>query len=64
MKKVQVRMLAAEMEAQVVHTLMYTGRLAAVKAYKHMTGCRLMDAKEAVDRLARAIQPGPTGYVE
>ncbi|MFK7925040.1 MAG: hypothetical protein AB8H47_23995 [Bacteroidia bacterium] len=50
--------LMPELEQEVMATLMYQGKIAAIKLYLKYTNCRLNQAREAVDRLAMTIVPG------
>jgi hypothetical protein len=60
MVKVQYRALAPGIEQEVIATLIYKGRMRAIYVYMSLTGARLEQAREAVDRLALTIEPGPS----
>ena len=59
MEKMQVKRLAAQHKAEVMMTLIYQGRMPAIKLYIQYTGCRVEDAQRAIERLGQEIQPGP-----
>ncbi|MEL6845853.1 MAG: hypothetical protein AAFP02_21815 [Bacteroidota bacterium] len=46
------------MERDLMDTLTYKGKIAAMKLYIEYTGARVKDAKYAIDRLGREIEPG------
>ena len=58
MVKVQYKPLAPSMERDLMDTLTYKGKIAAMKLYIEYTGARVKDAKYAIDRLGREIEPG------
>ena len=43
---------------EVIATLVYQGKIAAIKLYMKLADCRLQQAKNAVERIGREIQPG------
>lgn len=43
---------------EVTSTLIYKGRIAAIKLYMKLAKCRLQEAKNAVEKIGRNIQPG------
>ncbi|MEL6670654.1 MAG: hypothetical protein AAFR61_00620 [Bacteroidota bacterium] len=58
MDKSRVRHLQPEMRQEVILTLIYKGKVPAIKLYMKHTGCRLTEAKGAVERLGFEIEPG------
>lgn len=58
MVKVLVRTLQPVQEQEVVATLIYKGRLQAIRAYMKASGCAVEEARIAVDKLASEIEPG------
>ena len=52
------QVLKPQMEQEVVATLVYNGKIAAIKLYMKYADCRLRDAKQAVEKLALDIEPG------
>ena len=61
MGKVQknIRAIAPQIEQEVATTLIYKGKIEAIKMYKQLTKCRLQEAKDAVERIGQEIEPGP-----
>ncbi len=57
-EKVQIQSLVPELEQEVMATLVYNGKIAAIKLYRKYANCRLSEAKYAVDRLGMEIVPG------
>ena len=53
--------IQVEKRQELVFTLMYKGKVAAIKQYISLTNCRVREAMKAIDRLAMDIEPGPTG---
>ncbi len=58
MVKLQIQPLAPKLEQQIRDILTYEGKIAAISMYKRETGCRLKEARAAVDRIERDIEPG------
>lgn len=58
MQKMRNLMLSPQKEQEVIGTLTYKGKLAAIKLYLEYTGCRLKEAKVAVEKLGTDIEPG------
>jgi ribosomal protein L7/L12 len=59
MEKTQINPLRMQQEQEVITTLTYQGKIAAIKKYMKFSGARLDQAKMAVERLAQEIEPGP-----
>lgn len=57
-EKVQILPLMPELEQEVMATLVYNGKIEAIKLYRKYANCRLSQAKYAVDRLSLEIVPG------
>ena len=58
MDNMQQRPLMPDMEQEVMATLIYKGKIAAIKLYMNYANCRLRQAKEAVEKLGMEILPG------
>ncbi|MEO0895548.1 MAG: hypothetical protein AAFY71_04090 [Bacteroidota bacterium] len=58
MVRVQYKPIEPKLEKDILDLLTYKGKIPAMKRYIEMTGARVHDAKVAVDRLSREIQPG------
>jgi ribosomal protein L7/L12 len=58
MENLQIQALMPEHEQEVMATLVYKGKIAAIKLFMKYADCRLSHAKIAVDRLGREIVPG------
>ena len=58
MEKMMVSFLKPDKEQEVVSTLIYEGKIAAIKLYMKYASCRLREAKVAVEKLGRDIEPG------
>lgn len=58
MQKMRNLMLSPQKEQEVIGTLTYKGKLEAIKLYLAYTGCRLKEAKVAVEKLGQDIEPG------
>ena len=59
MNKSQSKLLTHRKEQEVIDALVYKGKIAAMKLYMEFTGCRLGEAKQAVNKLGQDIEPGP-----
>lgn len=55
----QLPCLSPELREAMLTTLIYKGRVAAIKLYKEHTSVRLTEAKELVEKLVQEIEPGP-----
>ncbi|MDX2247700.1 MAG: hypothetical protein SF052_13030 [Bacteroidia bacterium] len=53
-----IKPLRPEMEQEIIATLIYKGKIAAIRMFMEYTECRLRDAKAAVEKIGREIQPG------
>lgn len=58
MENLQIQALMPEHEQEVMATLVYKGKIAAIKLFMKYTDCRLNLAKIAVDKLGQEIVPG------
>lgn len=58
MEKMNIKPLRPEMEQEIIATLIYKGKIAAIRMFMEYTECRLRDAKAAVEKIGREIQPG------
>lgn len=58
MEKMLVKELRPEFVQEVVSTLTYKGKIAAIKLYMNYADCRLREAKMAVDKMSNEIEPG------
>lgn len=58
MNKVQVTSVAPHLEQIIVEALTSAGKFVAIKRYIKETGCRLAEARRAVDRISENIMPG------
>ncbi len=58
MVRVQFKPIAPQLERDILDLLTYKGKIAAMKRYIEITGARVHDAKIAVDRMSRNIEPG------
>ncbi len=54
----QLPSMSPELREAMMTTLIYKGRVAAMKLYKEQTTARLFEAKEVVEKLAQEIEPG------
>ena len=56
----QVRKIGLPLKRQqeIINTLVYKGKIAAIKLYMKYADCRLVQAKTAVEKMANEIQPG------
>lgn len=59
MEKRQHKLLTPEAEQEVRETLIYQGKIAAIKLYMKYVPCRLSEAKKAVEKIGESIEPGP-----
>ncbi|MEZ4776086.1 MAG: hypothetical protein R3D00_23130 [Bacteroidia bacterium] len=58
MEKLNSKALMPEMEQEIIATLTYKGKIAAIRLFMEYTDCRLKEAKIAVEKIGREIQPG------
>ncbi|MEO1449860.1 MAG: hypothetical protein AAFV07_10045 [Bacteroidota bacterium] len=58
MNKVQVKSPSPVLEQTIVEALINAGKFVAIKRYIKETGCRLTEARIAVDRISENIMPG------
>ena len=58
MEQVRKIDLMPTQQQEVIATLVYKGKIAAIKLYMKFAGCRLQEAKNAVERIGNEIQPG------
>jgi len=58
MAKMRFENLQPQFEQQILQTLTYQGKIAAIKLYIEHTGCRLREARQAIDRISHGIEPG------
>lgn len=58
MEKLNSKALMPEMEQEIIATLTYKGKIAAIRLFMEYTECRLKEAKAAVEKIGREIQPG------
>ena len=58
MNKVQVKCVSHQLEQTIVEALTTAGKFSAIKRYIKETGCRLTEARLAVDRISENIMPG------
>ncbi|MEM6262132.1 MAG: hypothetical protein AAGI38_06455 [Bacteroidota bacterium] len=56
MKSYQITM---EQKQELVTLLVYQGKVAAIRRYRELTGARLRDAHQIIEKLALEIEPGP-----
>ena len=54
----QRKSIQPQKEQEVVVTLTYHGKIAAIRLYMKYAECRLQEAKVAVERLSTEIEPG------
>jgi len=54
----QLPCLSPELRETLQTTLIYKGKVAAMKVYKDRTSARLIEAKEIIEKLAHEIEPG------
>jgi hypothetical protein len=55
----QLPCLSPELREAMMTTLIYKGRVSAMKLYIEHTSARLFEAKELVEKLVQEIEPGP-----
>ena len=58
MVKLQIQTISPQVQREIIETLTYRGKIAAIRQYKRHAGCRLQEARLTVDRLSREIEPG------
>lgn len=58
MNKVQVKSVSPKLEHTITEALISAGKFVAIKRYIKETGCRLSEARLAVDRISDNIMPG------
>ena len=54
----QIKSIQPKKEQEVVATLTYQGKIAAIRLYMKYAECRLQEAKSAVEKLSAEIEPG------
>ena len=58
MEKVNIKALKPQRSEKIKSTLIYQGKIAAIKLYMKFADCRLREAKVAVEKLGQEIEPG------
>ena len=58
MEQVRKIDLMPNQQQEVIATLVYKGKIAAIKLFMKLAGCRLKEAKKAVEKIGIEIQPG------
>ncbi len=58
MKKVRFNPIERQLEQEIVEMLIQKGKVAAMRLYIDRSGARVREAKLAIDRLSREIEPG------
>lgn len=59
MRNIQHKPLTCNQELDLKKTLIYKGKIAAIKQVIRITRCRVDEAKQIVEKIAQQIEPGP-----
>ncbi|RMG71085.1 MAG: hypothetical protein D6722_07460 [Bacteroidetes bacterium] len=59
MQKICIPRLPAELKVRLLQDLIAGRKVRAIQRYRFHFGCRLVEARDAVQRLVDQIEPGP-----
>jgi|GEM_PF-5424833 len=58
MKTLNCKVLTPQMKQEVLNTLIFDGKIRAIKAYRQYVDCSLREAKNMIEKMGKMIQPG------
>lgn len=63
MRNIQHKPLTNKQELEIKKTLIYKGKIAAIKLIIKLTRCRVDEGKQIVEKIGQQIEPGPADCV-